>query len=191
MTTRRVAGHLLRGALLVWLVAMLAPLVAIGLGRATGQQVAVVTTGSMRPTVPPDALTMVAPVAVADVEVGDVIAYRRSDDRAQIVLHRVVGVVERGTDRFFRTRGDANDTVDPAIVTDDAVTGRLVGAVPHAGRVLRWATEPWGPGLLVGVPLLLTGLERMVSGRDRRGGDATPCAVWTSRRPPASHPARP
>jgi signal peptidase I len=176
MTVRTVAAGVVRGLLAVWLVVTLGILVAMGLGAVTDRELTVVTTGSMRPTVEPDDMVALGPVDASVVAVGDVVSYRLPDQADVVVLHRVVEVVERGSDRFFVMKGDANSVVDARPVADDYLTGRLIGAVPRVGGLLRLAAQPPWQVVLVATPLVLAFMARLLEPPARR-------------RPPAGHPA--
>ncbi len=171
---------MVRGLLAAWIVVTLGILVAMGVGAFTDHELTVVTTGSMRPAVQPDDLVALGTVDASIVGVGDVVAYRLPDQRDVVVLHRVVEVIERDTDRFFVMKGDANSVVDARPVADDYLTGRLVGAVPHVGGLLRLVGQRRWQVLLIATPLLLSVLARVLE-------PPTSAATWR-RRP--GHPVR-
>jgi len=115
-------------------------LVALTLGvalpRLAGAQPYTVLSGSMRPGLPPGTLAVVRPVEATEVGVGDVITYQLRPGDPAVVTHRVVAVsADAGGDTAFRTRGDANESADPAWVLPEQVRGRLWYAVPWLGRV--------------------------------------------------------
>ena len=173
MTVRSLAAGLVRGLLSLWLVATLGILVAMGLGAVTDHELTVVTTGSMRPAVEPDDLVALGSVDPSVVGVGDVVSYELPDQPDVVVLHRVVEVVERGSDRFFVMKGDANSVVDARPVADDYLTGRLVGAVPRVGGVLRLAAQrPWQVAL-VATPLVLALAARLLEPPEPHGSPAS------------------
>jgi len=131
-----------------------------------------VLTGSMDPTYPPGTLVVVTPTEPADIRVGDVMTYQLESGKAALVTHRVVGKVfnTRG-DITFTTKGDANDSPDPAPVQEIQIVGTVAYAVPYLGWVnnaingeLRGAIVPIVVGLLFAYAAWM-----VVSGiRDRR-----------------------
>ncbi len=175
-----------RGLALGWRV-LVWSVIVLGLGalaavvvapRIAGATPYAVTTGSMRPAYPPGTLVVVRPVDVGSLRVGDVVTYQRASGRATVVTHRIVAVEHRlDGEPVLRTRGDANDAVDPAPVRAVQVRGRLWYAVPHLGRVNRWLT---GDQRRVASYVVVTGLlgyaAFMFAGaardraRSRRGG---------------------
>lgn len=149
--------------------------IAVVVPRVAGATPYTILTSSMRPALPPGTLVVVRPVRSADVAVGDVLTYQRDSGEATVVTHRVVEVGQdaQGTPRW-RTRGDANDVVDPGWVRPVQVRGRLWYDVPHLGRLnllltgsqRRTATVAVAAALLGYAGLLLTGAAR---DRLRRG----------------------
>ena len=63
------------------------------------------------------------------VDPGDVIAYRIGDT---MIVHRVV---DQNNDGTYITKGDSNDTADPASVTKQQIVGKEIFCVPKAGKV--------------------------------------------------------
>lgn len=124
-------------------VALLA-LLAIGLGPPTGAyQVRTVLTGSMRPTMPEGSVIVITPVAVSQLRVDDVITYRIPVEDRRIVTHRIVEIVEPGTEPVVRTKGDANNAPDPWVARlkgDQAWRAEL--SVPKVGYLLAALRHP-------------------------------------------------
>lgn len=121
-----------------------AVLLGLGLGPRTGiYRTLTVYTGSMSPSYPAGAIVVQTPIAVEDVEVGDVITYRIPVEDRRVVTHRVVEIVEEGDSPIVITQGDANEE-------RDAWTARLTGGetwktrfgVPGVGTVLDTLGSP-------------------------------------------------
>lgn len=91
----------------------------------------------------------------AQIEQNQVITYERPGSD-QLVTHRVVAVVDENGQRAFRTKGDANDDVDPQPVPTENVVGVVQFHIPHIGHVISFASSD--AGLLVFVILPATGL---------------------------------
>ncbi|WP_226010654.1 signal peptidase I [Halomicrobium salinisoli] len=117
----------------------------------------VVLSDSMSPAIEAGDVVFVSDVPVDRIGEGDVVTYRGDGGR---VTHRVVEVVETDSGPRFRTRGDANDGPDPALVSPDAVVGVVRFHVPLAGHVILFAQSGLGVLALVVVPaVLLIALE--------------------------------
>lgn len=139
-------------------------LVAFGvlaLGPRTGRyQTATVLTASMRPTMPEGSMVVTTPVHPADLRVGDVITYRIPVEDRRIVTHRIVEIHQPGPTPVVRTKGDANNGVDPwtARLTGGTVW-KARGAVPKVGYATVWLRDPrLRPLLVLFVPFVLAAL---------------------------------
>lgn len=132
-----VLGGLCRA--LEWLLLVVATgvaLVAAVVPQLGGASSYVVLTGSMRPTMPPGTLVVVRPVDPANLQTGDVITFMPRENDPAVITHRIVGGGFDVTgERVLRTRGDANDAVDPSTVRDLQVVGERWYSVPYVGYV--------------------------------------------------------
>jgi signal peptidase len=175
------------------------PLAALfGAAWVGGWRLQAVETSSMDPALPAGSLLVSQDVDPSEVRPGMVVAFVHPDDRARVVSHRVVRVVERREGLFFRTRGDANREVDGHLVPASDVRSRVRWHVPDLGAAVRWLAWPRGFVLLVLVPVALLiagevrdlvrrrrGDEIVVRRRGRRvlvlrGDHATTAAAWLS-----------
>lgn len=144
----------------------------------------VITGASMSGAIPVGSVVYARPVPVQDLRVGDVITYTPPADanHPSLVTHRIasVGSDARTGDRVFRTKGDANASVDPWTFSLDAdLQPRVDHHVPLAGHVLIALSEPrtrmvliGGPALLIAV-LVLLGLWRDERAERRAATTAT------------------
>ena len=92
-----------------------------------GYAISTVITGSMYPEMPIDTVFVTRAVSGADIEIGDIITFIRTDRRT--ITHRVIGIYPNysGTGRYgFRTQGDAVPTADPEIVHEQNIVGRVI-----------------------------------------------------------------
>lgn len=133
-----VVARLWLGVLSIFLLIVFLGLTVIILGAwAFGYRPVVVTSGSMEPSVRTGDVVITKPVDVGD-EVGDqtVIDF---DDPATMDrrLHRVIEVTDSG----YRTKGDANATVDPQEVPPDHVHGAGFVLAPFVGYVPLWVQQ--------------------------------------------------
>ena len=161
---------------LAWLVILGAGgvlLVAVVVPRVTGATPYTVQTGSMRPSLPPGTLVVVRPVEPDEIGIGAVITYQLESGRPEVTTHRVteVGINNVSGERTFRTRGDANEAVDPEPVRAVQVRGEAWYAVPYVGHVNDVVSGPRRLPLLGAVAALLGYACWMFAGaaRDRRG----------------------
>lgn len=118
------------------------------LAPVAGHHLFAVRSGSMTPGIPVGALV------VADqgrpTEIADVISMRLPN--GVVLTHRVVDIVvgPDGT-RLFQTKGDANGTVDPALVPEQWIIGGVWLSIPVLGYVLAMLALPSGIAALLSI----------------------------------------
>ena len=130
-------------SILVALVVLLA-LLLVG-ARIFGLQVFTVLSGSMEPTYHTGSLIYVKKVDPYAIEPGQVITFML--DENTVATHRVVGVVPDEEDSSvirFRTKGDANESVDGSLVHYKNVIGTPVFTIPYLGYVASFIQNPPG-----------------------------------------------
>ena len=84
----------------------------------------------------------------SDYAENDIITFQSGDS---LTTHRIVDVTRDG----FATKGDANDAVDPDIVSPESVIGQVVVKVPHIGNVIAYFKTPFGLVMLIFAGLLM------------------------------------
>jgi len=156
--TRSKVRTALRWASVTWASVMTAGLIAILAVRLLGGQINVVATGSMRPVLQEGSLAVSVPVDSDAVEAGDIISFWNRDD--QLVMHRVVEILDHNGVRRFRTQGDANLRTDPQLIHEERVEQQLIGWVPKVGVVVAnlGTTIGFGALFLMLSPLLVWAL---------------------------------
>lgn len=156
---------------------------------ALGYERYVILTGSMAGTYDPGSIVYDEKVPVADLRVGDVITYAPPPGNTPLplVTHRIAKIdMQPDGTRVFRTKGDANNAIDPWKFTLPSPTqARVSYSVPHAGRAIIALTDRETRMLIIGGPAMLVALFVLVGmfreGRDAgRGPQTAPGAAgWT------------
>ena len=137
------------------LIAVLVVLSATALPWAP--KVKVVKSGSMEPAIHVGSIVIIEPTK--NFAVGDVITFGK-DTKTQIpTTHRIVGIEGEGDSRVFTTKGDANETEDPATTPIESVQGKVLFSVPYVGFLLAFARTKLGFFLLIGVPAIAVFVE--------------------------------
>ena len=99
---------------------------------AVGIQPFVVETGSMEPAIETKSVCFInKKIPYEDVKVGDIIAFRISDDAC--ATHRVHEISEQG----IITKGDANANIDNVITTKETYMGKNVVSIPKVGNFIK------------------------------------------------------
>ena len=135
-------------SVLVALVVIVA-LLLVG-ARLIGLQVFTVLSGSMEPTYHVGSLIYVKDVDPFELESGDVITFML--DENTVATHRIVEVVPDEEDDSvvrFRTKGDANESVDGSLVHYKNVIGSPVFTIPYLGYAVSYIQNP--PGTYVAI----------------------------------------
>ena len=118
--------------------------------RLAGLKVFCVLSGSMEPVYPVGSLIYVKKADPYKLKSGDVITFML--DEEAVATHRIVEVVVDPNDPSvvrFRTKGDANEAADGALVHYKNVIGCPVFAIPKLGYVAGYIQTP--PGRYVAV----------------------------------------
>ena len=95
-----------------------------------GIETLAVTSGSMEPTISKGSLVFVD-TSDKKLEIGKVMTYHASEDpRSMLVTHRVYEIYPDGS---FKTKGDANQTVDINIIGPSQIVGADVWTIDKFG----------------------------------------------------------
>jgi signal peptidase len=145
----------LRTVILTTLFALVIGLVLalIVVPRVAGAVPLNVLSGSMNPTIRTGSVVVVRPVDVESLRIGDVITYQVRSGDPTLVTHRIVGISAGSGEPTFRTKGDANDTIDRGVVRSVQIRGKVWYAVPVVGYVtnaLETDQRGWGARVLAG-----------------------------------------
>lgn len=169
MNSRSLARRLGRALVVIVLVAIVATFVIMAVPSVIGAEHSyVVLSNSMEPSISPGDAVIVGDVAPEDVQVGDVITFRREADQPP-VTHRVTEVIEADGTHRFRTKGDNNEDADPWTVGTDALIGKVWVTIPLIGHVVQFGNSPAGAAVLVGLPIALFALSELWA----RSGETT------------------
>jgi signal peptidase len=114
-----------------------------------GVEARIVESGSMAPAVKTGSMVVIVPRE--KYEVGDIITFGKRTD-AVPTTHRVIGVEAQNGVLYYETKGDANDNVDPRLVSEREVKGEVVLAVRYLGYIIDFARHPYGFVFLIGLP---------------------------------------
>jgi signal peptidase I len=118
----------------LWVALWLAAFVAVPAVGFDWEPV-VITSGSMEPLIRAGDVVLIDEPTPERLGPGTVVTFDDPLRPGTLTTHRIVGV---DADGAFTTRGDANQSVDPAIVTPEAVAGVGRLLVPMIGLPLVW-----------------------------------------------------
>ena len=137
-----------------------------------GESLAVLS-GSMEPVIPVGSIVVAMPVDSNELEVGDVVTYRLTEDT--LVTHRIVEInISEGT---ITTKGDANEVNDSNPVLFENVVGRVKFHLPLAGYISIYIRTPLGiAGIcaVVFVMIILLYLPELFKPEEKKETEASP-----------------
>jgi signal peptidase len=151
-TSKEVYRSLTIGGFLLLSLLMLAGFI-VYIAPHIGWRVDGLRSGSMSPQLNVGDLVVTRPVEAQAVSVGDIIIFHSVNKPDSFISHRVV---EIKTNPFlaFKTKGDANETVDPFTIPAQNLVGELAFHAPLLGYAVLFLQT--GTGLLVS--LVIPGL---------------------------------
>ena len=116
-----------------------------------------VQSDSMYPELKPgDLIIDTAVKDPAKLKVGDIITYWTIIDGERVLnTHRITGIYDGGTYRYFETKGDRNTIADPITVHESEVVGQYKFRIGGVGKVLDYLQTSTGFLLIIVLPVLL------------------------------------
>lgn len=110
-------------------ITLVAIVIAFGVGFFSVKPI-VILSGSMEPYISPGDMVIIQKTNASDVNVGDIIEYKLPNFN---VVHRVISITYNNGDRFFITKGDANQNPDKAPVSSNQIIGKYIFNIPFVG----------------------------------------------------------
>lgn len=99
-----------------------------------------ILTGSMSPTINPGSLIIVKEIDSNEIKEGDIITFKGSST-SELTTHRVVKVIDKNNNIEFQTKGDANDVLDPMLVDEGLLVGKVIFNIPYMGKVMSFINQ--------------------------------------------------
>ena len=100
-----------------------------------GYKFYVVLTGSMQPSICPNDVVVIKKQKINNIKKDDVITFSKSGS-ATTVTHRVVDVISKEGEVFYKTKGDNNNAEDDELVLAENVEGKCVFKISKVGVIL-------------------------------------------------------
>lgn len=118
--------------------------------KLAGVRPYVILSSSMEPAIRTGSLIFVN-TRDRKAEEGDIVTFLLGESGQEVVVtHRIYCVTDQG----YITKGDHNDTVDPALLPKERMIGTCIGALPGAGyaaAALRGKGAAWAAAALFGM----------------------------------------
>lgn len=115
-----------------------------------------VLTGSMEPVIQTGSLIITKfPTSTNQINKNDVITFEEPGFENKFITHRVSQVVNSNPGVAYKTKGDANESEDPWIITYGRIKGIYTAHIPYAGSLLEFIKSPVGIIIFIIIPVLL------------------------------------
>ena len=116
----------------------------------------IVLTDSMHPEIESGDLIICRTAEAEDIKVNDVISFfDPAGNGSSVVTHRVIELVEKDGEIYFRTRGDNNNTEDKELVPADNLIGVYKMRIAGAGTIAMFMQSTTGLIICVVLPIIL------------------------------------
>jgi signal peptidase I len=144
----------------------------------------------MEPQLHVGSVVFVKAIDSADVRVGDVITFQDPRTPGRLITHRVVKRFTHDGGLVYRTKGDANPSVDPWTISLPGTVGRASFDIPVVGYALVYAkTREVRTAILIVFALVLLAWLLARIWRTPKPEAVAPAAVETPVSEPAVRPA--
>jgi signal peptidase len=125
-----------------------------GAPKILGYEILEVLSGSMEPHIQTGSVIAVKPgIDKSLLKVGDIVTYKTTDNPNMLITHRVIEVQNKGTQRLFTTKGDANDAPDRQPIPDEQIVAKYINiTIPYVGYFIHFEKTTAGIITLLIVP---------------------------------------
>lgn len=137
----------------LFLIAMLVNTIVIAQGLLA--PVHVVASGSMAPDINTRDGLILRPANQENLQVGQVVVFPDPEVHSQHIVHRIVGIEQKGDASYLTTKGDNNPVADPILIPATSVEGRVALHLPGFGIFFDFVNSPYGFMLTVISPFML------------------------------------
>ena len=77
----------------------------------------------------------------SEIKKGDIISYR---EKQAVITHRVIDIIEQNGQIFYKTKGDANETIDKELVSVDEIEGIYCFKISKIGTIIMFLQSKTG-----------------------------------------------
>lgn len=113
----------------------------------------VIATGSMEPEYNIGDVIIIREKPEEEIKIGDIINYT-SENGIDTITHRVVDIIEKDGQNYYKTKGDNNNSEDSELVKYSQVKGKLVFKISKLGTVITKMFTGTGITILFAVIIL-------------------------------------
>lgn len=92
----------------------------------------IISSGSMEPTLKIGDIIIVK--ENEQLSVNDIISFNNSGNA--IVTHRIIEIIEKDNNIYYKTKGDANNSSDEELLEKENIEGKYVFKIPKVGKAI-------------------------------------------------------
>jgi signal peptidase len=112
-----------------------------------------IASGSMKPKIPIGSMVITKSINTSSIKKGDIISFKSNNI---VISHRVYDIYTQSDgEKIVLTKGDANKSVDPDIVLQNQIIGKVILHIPLLGFVLNYVTTKLGIIVCIVIPMFL------------------------------------
>lgn len=150
----RISSIIIYGLLICMIFMVVSSKMAGGTPKVFGYEIMTVLSGSMEPGIKTGSIIAVKPVEdPTKFKKGDVITFKAADDPTKIITHRIIATQLANNSVQYITKGDNNDSKDPAPVNAGNVIAQYHGfTIPMVGKIMAFIQSKTGAIYLLIVP---------------------------------------
>lgn len=130
-----------------------------------GYKTYIVLTGSMKPTIDPNDIVIVKKQNENNIKNGDIITYTL-DNSSSTVTHRIIEIVEKDGKKYYRTKGDNNNSEDSELIPYDNIQGTFCFKINKIGALLTGGLT--GTGIIIVFLILVLSYHQSSKKEDRK-----------------------
>jgi signal peptidase I len=119
----------------ILLVCLTLIVVVVFSGNLNGWGFAAILSGSMEPIYNVGGMVIIQPVDARTLKVGDPISFNLPGFSSP-VCHRIISIRYKNGEKYFQTKGDANEEADIDLVPMTNVKGKVIYHIPKVGRLI-------------------------------------------------------
>lgn len=113
----------------------------------------IVATGSMEPEYNVGDMIIIRETPEEEIKIGDIINYI-SENGTDTITHRVVDIIEKDGQTYYKTKGDNNNSEDSELVNYSQVKGTIVFKISKLGTIMTKLLTGTGITILFAVIIL-------------------------------------
>ncbi|UTE77537.1 signal peptidase I SipW [Rossellomorea sp. KS-H15a] len=165
----KIVNHFISTLLIIILLCsfyvMISSKVSGGQPTIFGNQLMLVLSGSMEPTIDTGSVVGVKEVKdTTNLKKGDIVTFYSPIKKNTIVTHRIIDVKGEGEFTQYITKGDNNETDDPRPVPSSKIIGKYSGInVPYVGYILQFLQSKNGIALSLILPGMIIIIYNIIS----------------------------